>query len=68
MFLCSASSIVILVFCFLIGSFPVFYHDLLLLGSEIDRDSSSEGLIELIDIVACDIVLPFGDELPLHDV
>ncbi len=64
----SSSSIVMLVFFFLVGSFPVLDDDLLLLRPEIDRNSASECLIELLHVVAGDIVLTLGDELSLHDI
>jgi hypothetical protein len=68
MFLSSASSIVMFIFFFTVGSLPILDDDLLLLGPQIDRDSAGQCLIELLHIVASDIVLALGDELSLHDI
>lgn len=54
------------IFFFGVGSLPVFDDDLFFLGSQIDRDSVGQCLIELVDVVTCDIVLALGDELSLH--
>lgn len=69
MFRCSSSSIIVFRFFFFsIGSSPVLYDDLFLLRPQVYRNSASQCLIELVDIVASDIVLALGDELSLHDV
>ena len=64
----SASSIVMCFFLLRIGSLPVLDDNLLFLGSQIDRNSVSQCLIELVDVVTSDIVLPLGDKLSLHDI
>lgn len=66
--LSSSSSIIMCIFLFGISSLPVLDDDLLLLGPQIDRHSAGQGLIELIDVVASDVVLALGDELSLHDI
>lgn len=55
-------------FIFLISIFPVFDHDLLVLRTEIDRFSFCDRLVELLDILSCDIFFPSSRKMSLHDI
>jgi hypothetical protein len=60
----------IIMFIFFLGVsfFPVRYDDLLLSRTQIDRATLDESIIELLHVVARDILLATGREVSLDDV
>ena len=60
-------SIFIVCFGFFVGFFPVFDDDFLFFGTQVDRNSACDRLIELSYVVTSDIVLALGGEMVLHD-
>lgn len=64
------SSVIILMvfirfFFFGIFFFPIFYDDFLSLRPQIDRFTMTKGLIEFLDVVSCDILLPSCHQMSL---